>query len=623
MTRSTSDPSPVAKEAAIAGLAVASIVAHFAMRAAGFESGAARAPLFAGLVIGGAPLVFELALRAMRREFGSDLLAGVSIVTALLLDEPLAGVFVVLMLSGGETLERYASARASSVLDALARRMPSVAHRRVEGGSQEVALDAVRPGDELLVLPHESCPVDGVVIEGRGTMDESYLTGEPYLMSKAPGSDVLSGAVNGETMLVIRATRPAVDSRYAKIMQVMRKAEEQRPAMRRLADRLGAFYTPLALAVAGGAWAVSGDPIRFLAVLVVATPCPLLIAIPICIVGAISLAARRGIVVRDPGVMERIDDCHTIIFDKTGTLSYGRPELTEENVAPGLDADETLRLVAGIERYSKHPLARALMRVAAKRGLTPPDATEISEPPGAGLVGRVEGREIRVTNRARASADSPAIAAALPPQGSGMECVVLLDGAFAARYRFNDAPRDESRPFIRHLAGRHGIRRVMLVSGDRESEVRYLADLVGIKEVRASQSPENKVEIVREENAKAPTIFVGDGINDAPALMAATVGIAFGQASDVTGEAAQAVMLEPSLVKVDEFFHIGRRMRTIALQSAVGGMLLSVGGMGFAAAGMLPPVAGAVLQEIIDVAAILNALRAARAPKDLTDFERS
>jgi heavy metal translocating P-type ATPase len=498
--------------------------------------------------------------------------------------------------------------------------MPTAAHLRAEGGLKDVPVTEVAVGDTVVVLPHEVCPVDGTVLDGHGSMDESYLTGEPYRMSKAPGSAVLSGAVNGEAALTVRVDRPAQDSRYAKIMRVMRDSEQRRPRLRRLGDKLGALYTPLAVAIALTAWAASGEAVRFLAVLVVATPCPLLIAIPVAVIGSVSLAARRGIIIKDPAALEAIDTCRTAVFDKTGTLTYGRPELTELVPTGGSEANETLALVASLERYSKHPLAGAVLGAARARGLALRDADEVREPPGAGLSGRVGGRAVEVTGRPKLAARRPDLAAALPLAAGGLECVALIDGRPAAVLRFRDRPRAGGARFIGHLRPRHHFGRVLLVSGDRESEVRYLADQVGITEVYAAQTPEQKLALVRREAARAPTAVFGDGINDAPALAAATVGVAFGAGSDITAEAAGAVVLDSTLEKADELLHIGRRLRSIALQSAVGGMALSAAGMLVAAAGLLPPVAGAVLQELIDVAAVLNALRAALPPRSLTDY---
>jgi heavy metal translocating P-type ATPase len=579
-----------------------------------------QVPLVAVLVLGGIPLVFDLLLKLIRREFGSDLLAGISIVTAVLLGEYLAGSLVVLMLSGGEALEKYAVRSASSVLEALAGRMPSVAHRKLESGVTDVQLQSVAVGETLVVFPHEICPIDGIVIEGHGVMDESYLTGEPYMMSKTPGSEVLSGAVNGDTALTIRADKLAVDSRYTKIMQVMRASEQHRPRLRRLGDQLGALYTPLAVAIAVIAWAVSGLAIRFLAVLVIATPCPLLIAIPVAIIGSISLSARRGIIIKDPAVLEKIDTCRTAIFDKTGTLTYGNPSLTELIPGPGFTKPEVLALLASLERYSKHPLSGAILNAARCADLELTEASAISELPGEGLKGVVGGRSVHVTSRKKLAALQPQIVDKIPLVQSGLECVILIDGRYAATCRFRDEPRAEGASFIHHLKPRHRFDRVMLVSGDRESEVRHLADEVGITDVHFSQSPEQKLELVRRETERANTVFLGDGINDAPALTAATVGIAFGQHSDITAEAAGVVIMDSSLERVDEFFHVSHRMRSIALQSAVGGMVLSVVGMLFAAAGYLPPVAGAIVQEVIDVIAVLNALRAAIPPRALSDY---
>jgi heavy metal translocating P-type ATPase len=607
------------KETWIAFAATFGITLHLVCRyLLSIPLGYSRWPLIFVLAIGGVPLVLDLARKAVAREFGSDLLAGLSIVTSAVLGEYLAGSIVVLMLSGGTALEQYATRRASSVLNALAKRMPTIAHRRTKAQIRDINLGQVQVGDALVVLPHEICPVDGVVTEGRGTMDESYLTGEPFLIPKVPGSQVLSGAVNGDAALTITTSRLPMDSRYARIMRVMQEAEINRPRFRRIADRLGAWYTVLAVVIAITGWLIGRDATRFLAVLVIATPCPLLIAIPVAIIGAISIAASRGIIIKNPGMLERISTCRTVIFDKTGTLTYGRPALTEVLPAPGLTSAEAIRLTAGVEQYSRHPLAAPILEYA-KQGDTPlAAATQISEKPGEGLTARVDGKLVQITGRKQVN-QTPAIASLLPPITSGMECILLINGEYGATFRFRDAPREESGSFIRHLRPKHHIDHVMLLSGDREREVQYLARAVGIREALFGKSPEEKVEIVASEAKRKPTIFIGDGMNDAPAMQAATVGIAFGSNSDITAEAADAVVLDQSLQKVDELMHIGRRMRNIALQSAMGGMALSMIGMFVAAAGHLPPVAGAITQEIIDVLAVLNALRVALPGGNLQD----
>jgi heavy metal translocating P-type ATPase len=609
------------KTTVIAVIAVAAILVHLLLRFAFHASPSAyQIPLLATLALGGIPLVYELLKNLLRREFGSDLLAGISIVTSVLLGEYLAGSIVVLMLSGGEALENYALRNASSVLHALAKRMPSIAHRKRESAINDVALDDIAVGDTLVVYPHDVCPVDGTVIEGHGVMNEAFLTGEPFEITKAPGSAVISGAVNGESALTITATHRAVDSRYAKIMEVMRESEQNQPRLRRLGDQLGAIYTPVAMAIAVLAWVISGEAVRFLAVLVIATPCPLLIAIPVAIIGSISLAARRSIIVKNPAVLEQITGCRTAIFDKTGTLTYGEPKLTEQLIAPGFAQKEVLRLAASLELYSKHPLARAILAAAKAEAIQLQQASHVNEPPGRGLRGLVGGHDVQITSRGTLIVRKMPGAEHLPPIVGGLECIIVIDGRFVATFRLRDAPRAEGRSFIQHLGPKHQFQHIMIVSGDRESEVSYLAGQVGISEIHAEQSPEQKLAIVRQETARAKTLYVGDGINDAPAMMAATVGMAIGQNSDVTAEAADVVAMENSLKKVDEFIHISRRMRSVALQSAVGGMLLSLGGMMFAAAGFLVPVAGAISQEIIDVLAVLNALRAAFPPKVISDM---
>ncbi|WP_134439093.1 heavy metal translocating P-type ATPase [Methylacidiphilum caldifontis] len=576
-------------------------------------------PLFLSYGIGGIPLIIELGIKLFRLEFGSDLLAGISIVSSLFLGEYLAGVIVILMLSGGQLLERFAVGHASAVLQALARRMPTVAHQKLNVGFKDIDLKEVKEGMELIVYPHEICPADGIVIEGKTVMDESYLTGEPFMISKTVGSTVLSGAINGNAAISIRVLKKPEDSRYAKIMAVIRKTEEDKPRIRRLAEQIGAYYTPLAILIAIVAAIISGQPIRFLSVMVIATPCPLLLAIPVAIIGSISLCARRSIIVKDGQALELVEKCKTAIFDKTGTLTYGKPKLIEEYYSSLFEPRFVFDLAASLERYSKHPLAAAVLQKAKEKKIDWKELSVVCEPPGQGLYGELGKRCIRITSRSKLPPHTKGLEQ-IPEEQGGLECIVLIDEIYAATFRFRDAPREESKPFIVHLSSKHGFKKVLIVSGDRESEVRYLARQVGVSTIYAQCSPERKVEIVREETQKAKTLFVGDGINDAPAMMAATVGIAVGLNSDVTAEAAKIVVMENTLKKVDEFLHIGRRMRLIALQSALGGMVLSFIGMGIAALGGLAPVEGAIFQEVIDTISIVNALRAAFPPRILKDF---
>ncbi len=566
-------------------------------------------PLLIGIVICGVPLIFQIGLKVVKGDLGADLLAAIAVITATYLGEYLAASLVLLMLASGQIFESYAVRKASSVLLALAKRMPSITHRRSGKDITDIPINEIQIGDTIVIYPHETCPVDGVVIEGYGSMDESYLTGEPYYVSKAPGVSVLSGSINGEALLIIRAEKNPQDSRYAKIMKVMEDSEQKRPKIRRLSDQLGAIFAPFSLIYASLAWYMTDDPIRFLAVLVIATPCPLLIAIPITIISAISLAAQRGIIIKNPVILEQLPLCKTAIFDKTGTLTYGRAELEEIIPFNEFTQEEVLQVVASLERFSKHPLAEAVLKEAQRAGLAFLNVNHVSENPGEGLGGSIEQKTIKITNRKFIEKKYPTQTTNLPSQAPGMESIVLISNKLAGLLRFRDAVRREGYSFISHLGPMHNINRIMILSGDRFSEVNYLAQKLGIKEVYASQSPEQKVDIVRKETSQAPTLFMGDGINDAPALAAATVGLAFGSQNIVATEAAGAVFLESSLAKVDELIHISVSMRHIALMSAGGGMLLSIIGMFFAGMGMITPVAGALLQEGIDVVAILYALQ--------------
>lgn len=591
----------------IAIFSVIAISIHLSMRF--IDSSLALFPLYLLIIIGGIPLCLQIMYKLFRGNFGADLLAAIALITSIILDEYLAASLIILMLASGQALEFFAMRKASAVLLNLVARMPSIAHQKIAKKIEDIPLNKIDINDELLIYPHETCPVDGIVIEGHGSMDESYLTGEPYQISKAPGTNVLSGAINGESLLTIKATALPSDSRFATIVKVLEEAEQKRPSMRRLGDQIGAIFAPIALAFACGAWYFSGEAVRFLSVLVIATPCPLLIAIPITLISAISRAAKQAIIIKDPTVLERLITCKTAIFDKTGTLTYGKPTLTKIVTTPNYQKKTILQYVASLERYSKHPLANAVLNAAKKANLTLLDSINVSEEPGKGLHGLINKHHIQITGRKKLLKNMPQYSNLLPPVSPGLECIVLFDNEYAASLHFHDAPRSDSKSFINHLTPYHQFKKIMLVSGDRESEVNYLGKLLNVTELYASQSPEQKLAIVRQERLKAPTVFMGDGINDAPALTAATVGIAFGQANSVTSEAAGAVIMENTLSKVDELIHLSLYTRKIALQSALGGMILSLIGMGFAATGYINPVTGAVLQELIDIFAILNALR--------------
>ncbi|HET9101607.1 MAG TPA: heavy metal translocating P-type ATPase [Acidobacteriaceae bacterium] len=567
----------------------------------------ANTVLLIAIALTSAPILLELAGQLLQANFSVDVLAAISICSAVAFREYWVAAIVILMLSGGKSLEAYATRRASSTLGALARRMPSIAHRiGPDGGMTDVAIASVAIGDTLVLHPHELCPVDGAVIRGDGEMDESYLTGEPFLIAKAPGASVLSGSINGDRALTIKCTRVASDSRYARIVEILHASEENRPRMRRLGDRLGAWYTPAAIALAILSWALSGDPDRFLAVLVIATPCPLLLAIPITIIGAISTAARRGIIIKDPTILEAITSCTTLIIDKTGTMTYGRPILTEVICISAQPRRQVLQLSAALEQYSKHPLGVAVLAAAKEERIPLPTPDDVFEIPGHGLTAHIDGHLVTLTARSKLPEH---LAQRAGPTSAGLESVVLIDGDLAGILRFRDEPRAEGKPFLKHISLLHGIHDVFLLSGDRPSEVEAFAHQMEIHQSRGGASPEEKVAIVRQLTAKGPTLYVGDGINDAPAMLNATAGVALGVNSDITSQAAGAVILQSSLAGVDELMHIGASMKSIALVSAIGGMGLSAIGMAASALGYLRPIEGAILQEVIDLLAILNALR--------------
>ena len=580
-------------------------------------------PLLFIIVMGGIPLFLQIIIKLFNRNIGADLLAAIALITGVILHEYLAATLIILMLASGQTLERYAMRKASSVLLALVARMPSIAHQKTNNKIKDIPLLHINIDDEIVIYPHETCPIDGIIIEGHGSMDESYLTGEPYQISKTPGSFVLSGAINGESLLVVKATKLPSDSRYAAIVKVLEEAEQKRPSIRRLGDQIGAIFAPVALGFALIAWYLTGDAVRFLSILVVATPCPLLIAIPITIISAISRAAKQSIIIKDPTVLEQLPTCRTAIFDKTGTLTYGKPTLTEIFITNDYKKEQILQYVGSIERYSKHPLSNAILKATKEQNIKLLESSNISEIPGQGLKGIINGHTVFITGRKKLLEIMPEYESTLPEVSPGLECIVILDNQYAAALHFHDSPRIDSKSFISHLGPSHQFKKIMLVSGDRESEVSYLANLLNLTEIYASQSPEQKLALVRQERKKAPTVFMGDGINDAPALTAATVGIAFGQYSNITAEAAGVVIMENTLSKVDELMHLSLNTRKIASQSAIGGMLLSIVGMGFAAAGFINPVTGAILQELIDIVAIVNALRLAFGSQikiDLPDY---
>jgi heavy metal translocating P-type ATPase len=569
--------------------------------------------LFWGLVLAGAPVVLRTLAGLLRGRFAADLVASLAIVAAIALRQPVAGLVVVLMQTGGEALEHYAAGRASRAVEQLEAAAPRRANRLAGSRVEEVAADQVAVGDRLLVRPGEMVPCDSEVVEGRSHVDESRLTGEPLPVTAQPGSRLLSGSLNLDGPLTVRALAPARESQYARIVELVRQAQASKSPLQRMADRAAVYFTPLTLAVCLLAYLASGEPIRVLAVLVVATPCPLILAAPVAFVGGINHAALHGLIVRHGEAMERLAQVTAVALDKTGTLTVGRPEVAAVLALSPFPEDEVLRLAAAVEEGSGHLLARSVIRAAAHRGLAWSGASEVREAPGQGVCGRVEGREVAVGSRAYITARYPAAAArfsALPHDGE-LRAWVAIDGQAAGTITFADQLRPETATLLQRLKAL-GLERVVLLTGDDEVTAHAVARQAGIQDVLASLLPADKVAAVEAlERSGERVLMVGDGTNDAPALSRATVGVALvAHGGGVTAEAADVVVLADDPVQVAEAVVIGRRTRRIAWQSIGVGLGLSGAAMVVAALGHIPPTVGAVLQEAIDVAVIVNALRA-------------
>jgi heavy metal translocating P-type ATPase len=565
-----------------------------------------------------APLLVDTARRLAHGDVGVDLIALVSMSGALALGEELAGAVIAVMLSGGNALEAAAGRRARRELTALLRRAPTVAHRRSDGGLQEVPVDDVAVGDVLVVRAGEVLPVDGEVVGARALLDESTLTGEPLPVAYTHGDEVRSGTANAGEAFDLRAGRPAAQSAYAALVRLVREAEGARAPFVRLADRYAAVFLPVTAVIAGAAWLLSGDPVRALAVFVVATPCPLILAAPIALVSGVSRAARRGVVVKGAPAIERLAAARTVLFDKTGTLTVGAPTLDGIAAADGRSEEEVLRLAASLDQLSAHVIAEALVHAAATQGLRLSMPADVAEAPGQGLTGTVDGHRVEVGSQAWLVSRGHEAAAwpDVDAEPGTAHVAVALDGRPAGVIVLADRLRPEAAASVRALR-ELGVRHVALVTGDHRVVAEPIGRAVGVDRTYADCTPEAKLEVVRSLQAderRRAVIMVGDGINDAPALALADVGIAMaGEGATISSEAADAVIVTGRVDRVAEAVRIGRRSLAVARQSVVYGIGLSVVAMGFAAAGLLPPVAGALLQEGIDVAVILNALRALRA----------
>ena len=605
----------------VAGTLVA-LLAVLALVAAGQE-GIARVAASAYALAVAAYLAVGMARRLAGGQFGIDILAVTAIVSTVLVGEYIASMIIVLMLAGGTALEDYAAGRAKGELTALLERVPQTAHRerngtsaagtntggtQIDGQHQDVAATDVEIGDILLVKPGEVVPLDGVLLSESGSFDESSLTGESLPVERSAGEGLMSGSLNGEAAVRMRVTARMEDSQYSRIVALVKEAAESKAPMVRLADRYAVPFTALAYVLGAVGWIISGSPERFAEVLVVATPCPLLIAAPVAFLGGMSRAARSGVIVKYAGVLEQLSRIKTAAFDKTGTLTYGRPALVGIRTAGPLSEDEVLQLAASAEQYSSHVLAASVMDAARSRALPFASATEATEFATHGVRARFDGQDVVVGKPAFVAEWASGVAEAELASGE-LAIYVGAGGKFVGSLVMSDPIRKETRRTLGELKAL-GVSRTVMLTGDALATARHIADEAGLTDVRAECLPPDKVEAVRSLPDR-PVMMVGDGVNDAPVLAVADVGIAMGaRGSTAAGESADVVIILDDLSKVATAVRIGRRTVQVALQSIWIGIGLSVALMLAAAAGYVPAIAGALSQELVDLATILNALRA-------------
>jgi heavy metal translocating P-type ATPase len=577
---------------------------------------AARMIWMIGLAVAAAPIAWQTVRDARHGRFATDIVATMAIVGALILGQPIAGLVVVLMKRGGDALERYAEGRASAAVRTLEEAAPRIAHRIDDHAVSDVPATAIAIGELLLVRPGELIPCDGVVEDGMSDLDTSQLTGEPIPVVAMPGTAVMSGSANGTGVLRVRTTAIAEQSQYARIVELVRTAQSHKAPLQRLADRYATWFTPATILMCVVAYLASRDWTRVLAVLVVATPCPLILATPVAFVGGINRAARRHIIVRTGAALEQLSAVTTVVFDKTGTITVGEPRLDHIETLPGWTPEELLRLASGVEQGSSHRLARVIVDATVSRGIQVPAATLHNERPGQGAVGKVEGREIHIGSRSFVLSNCVASAtdlAQLEVRSVPLRAFVGVNGKLAGAIEYADELREDVPVVIADLE-RLGIDKMVLLSGDHAPSARAMARRAGITDARGDLMPQDKSTVVQTLMEKGETVMmVGDGTNDAPALTAASVGVALaGHGGGITAEAADVIILRDSLSAVSEIVAIGRRTMRIARQSIWVGLGLSAAAMVWAAMGGIAPVPGALLQEAIDVAVIVNALRTVR-----------
>jgi heavy metal translocating P-type ATPase len=598
----------------LAGLAAVGLLAGIFAKVAGRDAGAAAVWAAATLPVLLALLV-EIVTSLRRGEVGLDIVAGLSMAAALIFGENLAAAIVALMYAGGQYLEIYAERVARQEMTALLTRVPRTAIRLRDGQLEEVAVDIVSPGDRLLIRQGDVVPVDGTVAEGVGVLDQSALTGEPLPVKAKPGEPVLSGSTNAGEAFDMIATRPAAESTYAGIVRLVEDAQRSRAPMSRLADRYAIVFLVLTVVLAGAAWWLSGDPIRAVAVLVVATPCPLILAVPVAIISGLSRAAKFGILIKGGKAIETLARVRTVVIDKTGTLTIGQARLIATHVDAGVTANEVLRIAASLDQASKHVIAQTIVDEARNKGLQLAVPTDVVETPGEGVVGRVDGRSVAVGGlRFVAGKVARGDARPLPhdrPPGA-LAVAVGIDGRLAGVLILADELRAGTEAMLSELRAM-GIERIVLATGDRHEVASFVASGLSLDLVRSELTPDQKILVVLAERKNGPVMMIGDGVNDAPALAAADVGMAMGaKGAAASAQAADVVLLVDQLDRILPAIRIARRSRQIALQSVIAGIGLSALAMVAASFGLLVPAEGAVIQEVIDVAVIFNALRALR-----------
>lgn len=570
----------------------------------------------AGTLLALLALLLEIALRLGRGEFGLDLIAALAMAGALLLGEHLAGIIIAVMFTGGEALEDFAQRRAQRELTALLAHAPRTAAKYLDSGIAEVPIGTLETGDRILVRHGEVVPADGDVARGPAVLDESALTGEAMPVRRTTGEPVMSGAVNSGDPFDLKLSASADRSTYAGIIRLVRAAQQSKAPMARMADRFALAFLPLTLALAGGAWVLSGDPDRALAVLVVATPCPLILAVPVAIISGVSRCASKGVLVKGGGALETLARVRTVLFDKTGTVTAGSARLVDLKLRPDADPAQVLQLAASLDQVSQHVIAEALVAAARERRLDLVTPTSVKEVPGAGVEGRIDDRSVVVggwdfvTGRLPGSDFQTELGRWIRRAGAA-SVLVAVDGALLGAFLFADEVRPEAGTVLRRLRGA-GANRIVLATGDRADLAESVAAFLGVDRVAAELKPDDKIRVVEEERREhGPVMMVGDGVNDAPALAAADIGVAMGaRGAAASSEAADVVILLDRLDRLASAMSIARRSRGIALESVYAGMGLSIVAMFVAALGYLQPVEGAILQEVIDVAVILNALRA-------------